>query len=202
MTVRRRTSSASALDNVPQVFRQSEAADAGLNPRSLYRLRDSGQLEVVGRGLYRKVDPTPVDLDILEIAARSPRATICLVSALAIHELVDAVPARLHVAVPRGARPPQVGAAARWHLFDAATFDVGRESMAISGTDRHIGLYSAERSIVDTFRLRGYQGYEVGVEALRTWLRRRGSNPASLLRIADELPRASGPLRQALDYLG
>lgn len=197
-----RSPRAAALDRLPpDVFSPSDAADAGVDSRTLYRLRDAGQIDVVGRGLYRKAGTSPVDVDLLEVATRAPRATICLLSALAHHELVDAIPARLHVAVPRGDKPPRVHAAARWHVFDANTFDVGRDLLPITGTRQVIGIYSAERSIVDAFRLRGGSGYEVAVEALRTWLHRRGAHPADLLWIADQLPRSKGPLRQALDHL-
>ena len=64
-----------------------------------------------------------------------------------------------------------------------------------------IGLYSAERSIVDAFRLRGKEGYETGIESLRNWLKRPGSHPAKLFAIAQLLPRAIGPLRTALEIL-
>ena len=46
------------------------------------------------------------------------------------------------------------------------------------GSSRQIGIYSPERSIVDMFRLRGSEGYELGVEALRSWLNRtKGTTP-------------------------
>src|SRR5674476_1073829 len=99
-----------------------------------------------------------------------------------------------------GTTPPKL-TNVRWHTFDRATFAIGREAMAIPGTDRQVGLYSAERSIVDALRLRGYEGYETGIDALRAWLRRKGSNPSALLKLAHELPRAQGPLREALTYL-
>ena len=44
-----------------------------------------------------------------------------------------------------------------------------------------IGIYSAERCIVDAFRfLAGDVGYELGRDALREWLR-RGGKPAQLM---------------------
>lgn len=183
------------------VFRQTDAARAGVSSRSLYRLRDAGYVEAVGRGLYRRAGSSLVDVDLLEIHARSRQATICLASALARHDLIDAIPDRIDVAIPRGSYPPRVQTAVRWHSFDAATFELGREELIIEGTQNRLGLYSAERSIVDVFRLRGQQGYELGVEALRAWLRRRSSHPANLLRIAQQLPRAQRPVRQALEYL-
>ncbi len=193
---------AQTLAKVPGgIFRQTDATRAGVSSRSLYRLRDAGYVEVVGRGLYRRASSTLVDVDLLEIHTRSRQATICLASALARHDLIDAIPARIDVALPRGNYPPRVQTAVKWHSFDAATFELGRDEVGIEGTSKRIGLYSAERSIVDVFRLRGHQGYELGVEALRAWLRRRGSHPANLLRIAQELPRAQRPVRQALEYL-
>ncbi len=67
---------------------------AGLTHHRLYRLRDSGELEQVGRGLFRKVTAELADFDLLEAARRAPSATICLLSALAHHGLTDAIPSR------------------------------------------------------------------------------------------------------------
>jgi hypothetical protein len=63
-----------------------------------------------------------------------------------------------------------------------------------------IGMYSAERSIADAFRLRGEVGYELAREALREWLR-RGGKPARLIEIATRLPRAKTPVLHALEML-
>ncbi len=41
-----------------------------------------------------------------------------------------------------------------------------------------------------------------GVEALRSRLRLHGSHTSALLQVAQQLPRAERPLRQALEYLG
>lgn len=76
-----------------------------------------------------------------------------------------------------------------------------RATLEIPGEKLPIGIYSAERSIVDVFRLRGTEGAEIGVEALKNWLRRRGSRPAQLLAITKQLPRATGPIRNALEIL-
>lgn len=54
-------------------------------------------------------------------------------------------------------------------------------------------IYSAERSIVDGFRLRGREGHELANEALKRWLRKPGAQPAKLLAIASSLPRSTAP---------
>lgn len=190
------------VDDLPaQAFSPAMAAGKGVGARELRRLRESGAIERIGRGLYRRVDLPLANLDLIEIAARRPDATLCLTSALAHHGLIDAIPARIDVALPRGARLPRTEAPVAWHHFEAETFSLGRTELSIDGTDEGIGLYSPERSIVDAYRLRGLEGYEVASEALKNWLRRSGSHPAALMAMAQRLPRASGPLRHALELL-
>lgn len=184
-----------------RAFSQSEASRAGIDSRQLYRLLDRQQIERISRGLYRRTDLPVADLDLAEIAGRRPDATICLESALARHELIDVIPTRTDIAIPRGQRSAKTQAAVDWHLFDRATFPIGRTLLATGDEGQSIGLYSAERSIVDAFRLRGTVGYETGIEALRNWLKLPRSQPARLFAIAQSLPRAIGPLRTALEIL-
>jgi len=184
-----------------RAFSQSEASRLGVDSRQLYRLLDRQQIERISRGLYRRTDLPIADRDLTEIVGRRPEATICLESALARFELIDAIPARTDIAIPRGQRRAKTQAAVDWHLFDRATFQIGRTLLATGDEGRGIGLYSAERSIVDAFRLRGTAGYETGIEALRNWLTLPASQPAKLFAIAQSLPRAIGPLRTALEIL-
>ena len=167
---------------------------------ALYRGHAEGSWERIGRGVYLPADAPAMDWDQIEAATRRPEATICLLSALAHYDLTDAIPDALDVAIPRGMRAPVTAGAIRWHRFDAATFDLGRNEMLIPGSSQHIGLYSAERTIVDCFRLRSTIGYEVARDATKEWLR-RGGKPAELIRFALQLPRAKAPLLQVLEAL-
>lgn len=47
---------------------------------------------------------------------------ICLASALTHHDLTDAIPAALDIAIPRWSRTPASTGAIAWHHFDRATF--------------------------------------------------------------------------------
>jgi predicted transcriptional regulator of viral defense system len=185
---------------LPRSFTLEQALALGWTKRAVYDLRDRGQLQVLGRGLYRRRDAELADMDLVEVALRSAKATLCLTSALAKHDLTDAIPAAHELAVPRGTRAPAVSARVRWHLFDAATFELGREALKLDA-ELSIGLYSAERSIVDAFRMRAQEGHELANEALKRWLRRRGAQPTALLKIAALLPRSEAPLRHALEVL-
>ena len=198
--VRRSGVRSERADRLPRtpVFR---LRDAGMPASTVYRLVAAGAVEKVGHGLYCRVDAPPADLDLLAVAVREPQATVCLLSALAWHDLVTAIPHRWDLAVPRGRTPVTAPRTTRWHRFDPLTFDVGRDVVRVESSDVQVGLYSAERSIVDAFRLRQNVSHEIAVEALREWLPRRGSSPAALMRIAAQLPRATGPLSTALSVL-
>lgn len=183
------------------MFSYTEGRAAGLSNRKLYELRDSGVIEQLGRGLYRQ--PTSAwtaDTDLLEIVHRAPRATLCSITALARHDLSDAIPTRIDVALPRGQRHPRTQAPVSWHTFAPETFDVGRGELDLNDKTT-IGQYSPERCIIDAFRLRHFEGPETAIEALRRWLRRRGSQPATLLNMARAFPKAEPALRAALEIL-
>lgn len=193
-------STAQLLERIGPVFRWSDAHEAGLSDPVLYGLVDQGRLERVSHGLYRRADTEVADLDLVVIAATTPRATLCLASALARHDLTDQIPSRIDVALPRGTREPKVSAPARWHQFAAATFDLGRDVIGLDGGFT-IGLYSAERSIVDAYRLRHLEGDELGRQALKAWLRRLGSQSSRLLDVAASFPKAERRLREDLRVL-
>lgn len=187
--------------DLPTTFTYAQARQTGLSDRRLYRLRDAGLIEQIGRGLYQRADDgSAADPDLIEIAHRAPRATLCLVTALARHDLTDVIPARIDVALPRGHRHPRVQALVTWHSFAVDTFDLGRDELVLD-TDLRIGLYRPERCIVDAFRLRHQEGDNVAVEALRRWLRRRGAQPTILLAMAKHFPKAEPALRAALQVL-
>src|SRR5260221_9805504 len=123
-------------------FTYGEARAAGVGDKRLYRLRDSGEIVALGGGVYRWAD-APTDDDLVEIAERVPRATLCLETALARHGLIDAIPPAIDIAVPRGSTRPSLRAPIRLHQFDRRTFDLGRDLLDVSAR-RPLGLYSAD----------------------------------------------------------
>lgn len=190
-------------EGLPSTFTYRQAREAGLTKWRLYDLRDRGAITSIGRGLYRRADADlaePADHDLLEIAHRARWATICLTSALAHHDLTDAIPSSIDVALPTGSHRPRLQARVTWHLFDPDTFHIGRGVIPVdAGTS--IGIYGPERSIVDAFRLRHREGADLAYIALRRWLRRRGSQPAQLYDVARHFPQARRALGEALEIL-
>jgi predicted transcriptional regulator of viral defense system len=188
-----------AQPELPATFTFAEAAAHGLSRRRLQRLQAAGAVDRIGRGLYRRTDEEPADYDLIEIAAKARQPTLCLLSALARHELTDIIPAAYDIAIPRGTWQPVVSAPVHWHEFDPATFEVGRVTVQLDETYA-LGLYDAPRTIIDAFRLRRGAGPDVANEALRRWLR-RGGKPAELMRLAKIFPAARPSLLHTLQVL-
>ncbi len=186
--------------SLPPIFTYSDAIAAGLSAERLYRYRDEGHLEQVSRGLYRRTDAPPTDHNLLEIAHRVPEATLCLVTALARHGLTDVIPDRIDVAIARGRRIPALKAPLDVHVFAKDTLGLGREAIRI-GNGLTIGLYSAERSVVDVVRLRHREGPQIAWGALRRWLRRKGARPAALIEMARSFHGAERAVRHALEVV-
>lgn len=177
------------------------ALATGLRKDQVYDMLAAGTIERIGHGVYirpKAIDPAFASLAAAAIA--QPTATMCLTSALAYHDLTDAIPFGTDIALPRGTRFPAGFDHVTWHSFDPATFAVGRDIVEV---DRGIAvaIYSAPRTIVDCFRLMYQEGSDVAYEALRRWIRHRGNSPASLMRVASSFPRVRSRLYQALEVL-
>ncbi|MCW5944902.1 MAG: hypothetical protein KIT06_03920 [Cryobacterium sp.] len=178
-----------------------------LNSRGLTRYRfdqliDSGEYERIAPGLFLRAgvaDDTTAAW--MAIAAKRSEATLCLLTALSIHDLTDDIPARSDIAIPRGIQPLTIPIASiAWHRFDPGTFDIGRTRYTLPA-DLSIGLYSAERTIIDLFRLRHSWGGDLAIDSLKRWLRRSGNSPSDLLATARHFPKTLPALRNALEIL-
>jgi predicted transcriptional regulator of viral defense system len=189
------------LDPLPTLFTYREAIEAGVSKRRLYAMRDTGRIEQVARGIFLRSDSDElIDLDLAEIAMRAPAATLCLSSALVRHDLTDENPVAIHAAIPAGSNRPVVAPPVKWHMFDTKTFFIGRNLLPIYG-DRNIGIYSAERCIVDAFRLAWSEGDDLAYIALHRWLSRKTSKPADLYEIARNFPKALPAILKAVQTL-
>jgi len=74
-------------------LRMSEAISLGITRYMLYSLRDKGVIEQVSRGIYRLADMPPIsNPDLVTVRLRFPNAVVCLVSALAYHDITTQIP--------------------------------------------------------------------------------------------------------------
>ena len=75
------------------LIRTREAISLGIHPRTLYSLRDSGELEELSRGIYQLKGWKQLEYpDLITVALRVPNGVLCLVSALSFHEMTTQVP--------------------------------------------------------------------------------------------------------------
>lgn len=151
------------------MLRTSNAIRLGVHPRTLYALRDSGEIEQVGRGLYRLSKAPPLTSpDLVPVAIRVPRAVVCLISALAHHGLTTQVPHAVDLALPSHAQIPKIdGIPLRVFWYSEPSFSAGIEITTIDGIP--VRIYSPEKTVADCFKYRNKIGLDVAIEALRTW---------------------------------
>jgi len=184
------------------ILRDADFAAAKLSWRDVDEGIVRGDVERIAPGTYARTGHVDDDTaSLASIALRKPVATICLLSALDRHDLTDAIPSSIDIAVPRGSRALTAPhSRINWHHFDTSTFSVGREQLEVVD-EIFVGLYGAQRTIIDAFRLRHIVGSDAANEALKRWLRLPGSHPAELLKMAAHFPKALPQLRKSLEVL-
>jgi predicted transcriptional regulator of viral defense system len=154
------------------ILRTSEAIRMGIHPRTLYALRDSGEVEQVSRGFYRLAEkPALTNPDLVAIALRIPRGVICLISALRHHGLTTEIPHGVDVALPSHAQIPRLGGIPlRAYWYSEPSFRAGVQTILMDGVE--VRVYSPEKSIADCFKYRNKIGLDLAIEALKTYRER------------------------------
>jgi predicted transcriptional regulator of viral defense system len=167
----------------------------------LYRLRDSGKLIELSRGVYRLADAAATaHLDLVAVCRRAPGAMICLNSAASFWDLSDEMPDSVHLAVARGKHRPRIAyPPTRVHVFAAATFSLGRVLQEVESGEK-IAISSKERTAVDLLRLRSRVGRDLALSALRRYLQGSDAKPGELLALARRL-RVGSVMAEAMEPL-
>ena len=179
-------------------FRQRDAAAAGLHSRQLRRLVDDGAVERVARGLYRFTDAELTEhYTHAAVCARVPRAIVCLLTALRIHDLGTQTPRRVWIAVPHKARAPLIPELpVRVVRFSGVSLRYGVVDTTFEGVP--VRITSPARTVVDCFRYRNKFGLDIALEALDDALRSRAATVDEIVRAA-EACRARTVLRTYLE---
>jgi predicted transcriptional regulator of viral defense system len=165
-------------------IRTSEAIEAGIHPRTLYLLRDQGEIEQISYGVYRLTNLPPIsNPDLVTVALRIPKAVICLISALSFHELTTQVPHSVEIALKKGSEVPRLKhPPISVHWFSAHTYSAGIERHIIDGVK--IQIYNIEKTIADCFKFRNKLGMDVVLESLRIYKNKKKYNVSKLLKYA------------------
>jgi len=162
-------------------LRMAQALRRGISRWRLYKMLDDGVVERISRGVYRLADmPIPGDPDLVTVAMRAPGGVVCLVSALAFHDMTTEVPHEVYLAIRRGAEAPRImHPPVRVFRFSGEAFNSGVETHDLDGVP--VRIYSPEKSVADCFKYRNKLGLDVALEALRSWRERKGGSVEALL---------------------
>jgi predicted transcriptional regulator of viral defense system len=166
------------------ILRTAQALQAGIHASTLYIMRDVGTLEVVSRGVFRLAGSEPLgNPDLVTVATRVPNGVICLISALAFHQITTQIPHEVQVALQRGAELPRLEyPPIKLYWFKDQAFTAGVDTHKLDGVD--IRIYSPEKTLADCFKFRNKIGLDTAVEAVRFYRERRSVNVDALMRYA------------------
>ncbi len=181
----------SRFDRAMAVFKQhggilhtANAIRAGIHPDTLYRMRDSGTLEVISRGVYRLAESPPIgNPDLVTVATRVSGGVICLISALAFHEITTQIPHEVHLALPQGAEEPRLDQPPiKTYRFSGKSYSKGVQIHTFDNVS--IRIYSPEKTIADCFKFRNKIGLDTAIEAIRFYRERKRIQIDELMRYA------------------
>jgi predicted transcriptional regulator of viral defense system len=167
----------------PDIFRHRDLDRIGLTRGRLRGMLRRGEVEQLGRGLYRRVgEITELDT-VATVCARVPGAIVCLLSALLIHDIGTQLPAEVWIALDRRARKPRLDALpVRIVRFSGPMLRYGIETRHVQGVA--VSITSPARTVADCFRYRNKIGLDIALEALKDTLGRRRATVAEISRAA------------------
>jgi len=196
-----------SLEHGERIFREAggtlrtkQALEAGVHPRTIYALRDAGRLERRARGVYRLARAEPSsNPDFLTVAVKVPAGVVCLISALAFHQITTQIPHQVEIALPRGAWAPRLEhPPIRVYHFSEKAMAEGVEKHDLGGVT--VRVFSPEKTLADCFKFRNKIGVDIALEALRMYWRRGRADVPAILRFA-EVDRVSAVMRPYLEAM-
>jgi len=166
------------------LLRTAEAIRLGIHPRTIYQMRDEGLLEQLAKGTYRLVEvPDFSEPDLVLVSKKIPQGIICLISALAYHEITTQIPHFVYVAIPTKARPSRLDyLPLRYFRYSEKVYTSGVETKLIGGYP--IKIYNIEKTLADCVKFRNKIGMDVVIEALKMYWQRKGTHIDKLYEYA------------------
>lgn len=170
-----------------RIMRLRELVAAGITATTVSRMERSGEIVRLGRGLYQAADAAfGGDHALAEVAKTIPKGVICLVSALAFHELTDQMPHKVWVAIGSKDWKPSTSAnPVRIVRMPTAMLGQDVERHPIEGVD--VPVFTAARTLADAFKHHKSVGLPVAIEALGEALRKKRVTPAAIADAAQRV---------------
>ncbi|MGO9862188.1 MAG: type IV toxin-antitoxin system AbiEi family antitoxin domain-containing protein [Terriglobales bacterium] len=182
------------------IVRPRDIEAIGLPREYLVRLHRQGKLNRPGRGIYTLPDADVTEHhSFAEVTKRVPEATVCLLSALAFHEITTQSPASVWIALPKGARKPALDSPSlRIVRLSGRSLTTGIENHQIDGVP--VRVYSAAKTVADCFKFRNKIGLDIAIEGLKDCLRQKRASINEIYRYA-QVCRVSNVIRPYMEAL-
>jgi predicted transcriptional regulator of viral defense system len=190
----------SVPSGLPFVFRARDVMALGLSRNRMQTWLRRGEIERVGRGLYRIVYAPFTEWEgLAAVATIVPNGILCLLTALRVHEIGTQSPGEVWMAIDRKAWIPDTSPwKVRFVRWSGRMLRYGIETRVVEGVT--IRITSPARTIVDCFRYRNKIGLDVALEALEDGLRDRKTTVTAVMKAA-EACRARTVIRPYLESL-
>jgi predicted transcriptional regulator of viral defense system len=150
----------------------------------LRRLLHRGELVQPARGVYAVAGHEPtLHHSLAMVSKRIPRGVVCLLSALAYHEIGTQLPSVVWLAIDQRSRPlVTTDLPAKIVRFGARSLVEGVEEHSVEGVTMRIT--NPAKTVADCFKFRNKVGLDIAMEALRDAWRKRKVTMAELDRFA------------------
>lgn len=190
-----------ALASQRGMLRANHLQELGIARVVLSRLTANGQLERVGRGVYRLPGAQSAEHESLAtIAVKVPQAVFCLLTALQIHELTTQLPRQVWIAMPQGSHVPKLDyPPVKMVQFSGDAYAQGIEVVRVEQIE--LRVYGVAKTVADCFKYRNKVGLDVAIEALKEALAGNKTNANDLWRFA-KICRVANVMRPYLETLG
>ena len=150
----------------------------------LRRLLHRGELVQPARGVYAVAGHEPtLHHSLAMVSKRIPRGVVCLLSALAYHDIGTQLPSVVWLAIDQRSRPlVTTDLPAKIVRFSAQSLVEGVEEHSVEGVT--VRITNPAKTVADCFKFRNKVGLDIALEALRDAWRKRKVTMVELDRFA------------------
>ncbi len=182
------------------IVRPRDLEALGIPREYLLRLYRRGKLSRTGRGVYTLPDAAITERhSYAEVTKRVPGAVLCLLTALAFHEITTQNPSSIWIALEKGARTPALESPSlKITRLSGPSLTEGIETHRVEGVS--VRVYSAAKTVADCFKFRNKIGLDIAIEALRDCLSQRKASINDIYRYA-KICRVSNVIRPYMEAL-
>ncbi len=182
------------------LVRPKDLNQHGIRVIYLRRLLHRGELVQPARGVYAVTGHEPtLHHSLAMVSKRIPRGVVCLLSALAYHDIGTQLPSVVWLAIDQRSRPlVTTDLPAKIVRFSAQSLVEGVEEHSVEGVT--VRITNPAKTVADCFKFRNKVGLDIALEALRDAWRKRKVTMVELDRFA-ATNRMTNVMRPYLEML-